>query len=391
MRGEEREFTIITQSQQFEVDNYLNLYHVQSGLYLMFHKTPFPDVCFYFAKEYTQLPTKDYYKIYLSKRLNVINFRFDKATYKSLDNRTQFLNNINELVPEDYNKVYELYNNFRKFQSFEQGLEDVLTLDSEKDVLDPKNRIIEGLQLKLNEIVIRCDKAESIVSEVVEKYKEKSTELQAIERERNLLEMNAREQEDKFHTDIMALKNECKEKIKEHSERENRDYMDLYKRLIEAEAFGSKVESLGMSMSSLQKSLERESLENKRTKDINMNLVKQIQGEKERIKQITSNNEMLVIQMNKHQMLSDEHEINMGKLMKEIDAKSDECKMLSNNLEKVGTRSSNALENALTDRVHDLESKNANLMQENKEINIEKNRIEGQFNKVKMTLSGLGL
>ena len=48
----------------FQVDNYLNLYHIDSGLYLMFNKTSFPSIPFHFK-------TNKYNKVvvYDSKRL----------------------------------------------------------------------------------------------------------------------------------------------------------------------------------------------------------------------------------------------------------------------------------------------------------------------------------
>jgi len=109
---------VIDNTQEFEIDNYLNLHHKATGLYLMFHKTSFPDISFYLAQKYTQLPDQKYYQIYLSKRVGAMTV-LDQNTYKSVDNRASFLSSVNQLVPETYDKVYELFNNFRKFQAFE--------------------------------------------------------------------------------------------------------------------------------------------------------------------------------------------------------------------------------------------------------------------------------
>jgi hypothetical protein len=85
----------------------------------MLHKTSFPEICFYLAREYTQLPGKDYYQIYLSKRLENITVQFNQSHYHSKDNRRQFINSLNELIPDTYQRIYQLYNNFRKMQTFE--------------------------------------------------------------------------------------------------------------------------------------------------------------------------------------------------------------------------------------------------------------------------------
>ena len=58
-----------TTTYTFQVDNYLNLYHIDSGLYLMFNKTSFPLIPFHFK-------TNKYNKVvvYDSKRLEKLTY-----------------------------------------------------------------------------------------------------------------------------------------------------------------------------------------------------------------------------------------------------------------------------------------------------------------------------
>jgi hypothetical protein len=108
------EKTIIADKQlekEFEVDNYLNLYHKQTGLYLIFNKTAFPLFPFY---------DRDY--IFKSKHWDKIKFNFDNSYYSNKDKREELLNNINEIVPNDYHRIYDYFNRFRMFPQYKTTL-----------------------------------------------------------------------------------------------------------------------------------------------------------------------------------------------------------------------------------------------------------------------------
>lgn len=373
-REEVREIVINTQqTKTFEVDNYLNLYHKESGLYLMFHKTSFPEICFYLAREYTQLPNKNnYYQIYLSKRLKNITVNFDKNHYHSKDNRETFLNSLNELIPDTYQRIFTLYNNFRKMQSFniDTEQENILSdTNKEINILDTKDRIINGLRERLNQTILRCEKSESIISEMVEQYNKKSNDILNLERENSLLELK-----------IEEIKKDIKNQYFEKLEQKDKDTFELYKRLSEAEVFKSKCESLDISIETMKKNLERETLEKKKFKDMNLGLINQIRQEKERNTKIKNDNEELLEQLKYNKTSLEDNEIKMNKLNKDLTEKRDECCLLVKQIEKIGENSDNALENALSDRVNDLEKQLEKLIEENRELhkdnerNIKKNR-----------------
>lgn len=357
-RGEMRNTVLLREkTEQFEVDNYLNLYHKSTGLYLMFHKTSFPEVCFYLAREYTQLPGKDYYQIYLSKRLEKITVQLHQIHYHSKDNRDKLLESINQLVPDTYHRTYQLYNNFRKMQTFEANDELQINTSTSIDILDSKDRLIIALREKLNTTISRCEKNESIMSEIMEQFTNKSNQVLEIEREKCLLEEKINKIQQEAHLDYL-------EKIEDKEKK----LMNIYKRLNEAETFKTKCESIGISMDTLTKNLEKETLEKCKIRDINAGLINQIRSEKERSDKLMKDNEELLKQIKISKTSLEDNTIKIDKLTKQLYEKNTECSILSDQIFKSGELSNNVLENALSDRVSELEKQLEKAIEENREL-----------------------
>ena len=399
-RGETRSKFLYNNIIQFEIDNYLNIYHKDTGLYLMLHKTTFPDICFYIVRECTQLPDTEYYQIYRSKRLQSQSFSLNQNQYKFKHQYETMLKNINELVPDTYERVFKLFDNFRKFQSFGQSentpILELETQSEESNQLDPRDRIIEGLKLKLNETVKRCENSESILSDMVEKFNEKSTQIQHIEREKNLLSIKLKEQEVELEIKLKEMelnieKNKLSnsEELTKISEEKDREAFTLYERLNEAEVFKAKSESIGISMSNTQKDLEKTQLEQKKLKDINIGITHQIKQEKERNSKLKTDNEGLIKQISDYQIKTQDLEKRKDELENELGDKINECYELHNKLSSLGSESSNALENALSDQIDDLQNEIEELRNTIKETTDENKQIKIKYEKVMKNLSSL--
>ena len=376
---------LIGDTTEFEVDNYLNLYHKLSGLYLMFNKTPFPDACFYFAREYTQLPLgKDYYQIFLSKRIvGDIKFRLTPQTYKLIDGRPTLLEELNKMVPDTYERIYELFNNFRKFSLVSNGttcIEISTESSTNIDVLDPKDRIIEGLRLKLNETISRCENSESIVSDMVDEYNNKSIELETTRKEIGLLEIKIKEIELDYKSDILKTIEETK-----------RTNFGMYKQLNEANVFKAKSEALGISIKTLQKNLEIQSLEKEKLRTTNNSLIAVTKNERDRNKKLKTDNDGLFEQMTILQTNTEQIKIKLDVINKELDVKNKECLNLGEKLSKIGTQSDDVLNNALTDRVDELEECIKRQKEETLAITKQKQQIELEYNKIKQIIGTLKL
>lgn len=397
-RGEERTFENYTGNHDFEVDNYLNIYHKQSGLYLMLHKTTFPNICFYFAKQYTKLKGKDYYKIYESKRMETLGFELN-GNYLSKDQRSSLISSVNTLLPENYKQVFELYNNFRKLQPIKQLSdgpveEDISESNPEIDVTDPKDRIIEGLRNKLNKTVKRCENNEKIVSDMIEQYNNKSVDLQNLDREKNIVESKLSElklvleiKDKETKCEIDKMKHKCDTNITEIKESKDREKFEIYKRLSEAEVFRAKSDSLGISYESLKSNLEKETLEKKKIKDMNKALLTQFEQQKERNNKLTEDNNSLLKQLDEKIYLSDECRRIMDELNCKLDKKVKECLLLGEKLSQIGEKSDSALENALSDRVNDLEAEISELKIEKSQIVSNNKHLERDLEKIRGFMS----
>lgn len=402
-KEKQRNMLNIEKTITFQVDNYLNLFHVETGLYLMLHKTSFPDICFYLSREITQLPGVDCwwrYQIYLSKRLEKLDLEMTQEKYSSIDNREKLLNDINQLIPQTYQRIYKLYNSFRKFQTFKPDVENE-TLETEeayKDTsqIDPKDRIIDALKIKLNEAIKRCENAESIVSDMVDKFNEKSVKIQSLDREKGLLEIKIKELEGEMtakqslvELEIEKLKKEHQELILNVEEKKDRESFGLYKRLNEAEVFKSKSDELGISVKSLKNELEKSELNRHKIKDINTGLVDQIKQEKERLEKLTNDNEELLKQLMELKEHDDSITNKNKELLLNIEEKNKECWYLGEKLSKIGESSSNALENALSDQIDTLKNDIIKLKEDNLTLTNENTKVNNQLSKMKSTLSSI--
>ena len=378
-RGESRDYIFdFDETITFDVDNYLNLFHKSTGLYLMFNKNPFLDANFYFAREYNQLPNQDYYQIFLSKRVIDFNLQFTHQNYQSLDNRSKFLEEINNIVPDNYQRIYKLFENFRKLSSYNKS-EISSNIDEEQsvDITDPKDRIIESFKLRLRETIKRCENSEQIVSEMTDEYNNKSVELQELTSKIRILEAKLKEQQLEFQETLVSEI----EKIK-------CDNFGLFKRLNEAEVFKAKSESLGLSITQLQKQLEIETLEKSKIKSLNTKLADSIQEERTRNKTLKANNDGLFSQVNTNKDEVNDCKIKFVELNKSIDEKSEECLKLGAMLKKQGDESTDVLNVALSNRISDLEDKNKILNEQKNSILQEKKQVEMDYNKFKTLLKG---
>ena len=97
-------------SYKFEVDNYLNLYEPNTGLYLMFNKTSFPDCALKFRN-------------YQYEQKEVSNFNLNEMVKYSDE---KILETVRNLVPNNIEDVYNYHNSYRQSKAF------VKTFDAQK-------------------------------------------------------------------------------------------------------------------------------------------------------------------------------------------------------------------------------------------------------------------
>jgi len=418
-RGEERYNFFSKQEYEFEVDNYLNLYHVETGLYLMFNKTVFSALPFCLSKMY--LSSRDttfiensefnktftqqhpYYQIFTSKRLNTKDktFKIEQSYYKSKDSRDLFLEQINQLVPYDYLYVYDLFNRFRQFDGFvsnvgnEQGRfaagPNIRSENSEDTgYLNEKDRLIKAMEIRLNETVSRAEEAEKVVSDMTKDYSEKSIQVQSLTRELNLNQLKLEESRQEFEHKLSKYAVNEREITCDKIEELERECFNLKQRLLQSSVFKTQAEGVGESLNSSKKDNERLSLDVKRLKDMNKDLVKQISTEKNRNDNVTDNNRELVDSIKTIKQKESTSNIVIAKLNKDIKILDASNKLLTDKLGNMGDSSTNVLERALGDQVHDLQTRLSDLQKNNVNLDSKNKQLNCQIDKFKQLISSFG-
>jgi hypothetical protein len=206
-RGEHRELFEATATHTFEVDNYLNLYHPQSGLYLLFNKTSFPAFPFLARPNIFQSKRHHHDPADIANK-PAMKFVFDNAKYTSMDSRAGVLAAVTELIPDDYYKVIDFYDRFRKMTAFKKGLHanskmgesSQKTGDGEVDseVLGPDGKIpvdardslIRELENRLAAALKQIELTDSYNNELVSLYQKQTDELMDVTRKLNQLTAN---------------------------------------------------------------------------------------------------------------------------------------------------------------------------------------------------------
>ena len=378
----------------FQVDNYLNLYHSESGLYLMFNKTSFPIIPFHFR-------TNKYKKsiIYDSKKIELlINSKlFDKSYHSSIDSRATFLNDINTIIPDDIITTYDFFNRFRQFKSFtfENTNIDLIDINTNTNANttsqyeDPRDKLIENYKFRLQTTTKRAENAEKIMKTMVEEYEQKSVDIKAINFEIQQLKKELLDKQEQYKKEL--LENETKQIISYVNKIEDLKTTNfrLNQQLLDIETYKLDNDMLGISLNTIKKEKDNALLTLEKTRAINDKLLTQIKSEKtsiELIKQANSEfkNNYMMLEIHNNQL-----QTNILKLEEQCKDKMVECNQFLDAFTNLGNTSSNALENALSDKVDLLKTDNTNLKEENIKLITENSKITKQLVKLQTTLKNM--
>ena len=319
----------------FEIDNYLNLYHPPTKLYILFNKTAFPNIAFHFQKN-----------IYDSKRLAALpnTMLLTESYHASLDKRGDFLNNITNIIPDDLYEKRDFFNRFRKFDSFSSNRVIVDKLESGET--DPIVTLNNALQKRLNETVRRAEDAENVMNEMVNEYEKQSEDKKNIYYELCQLKKSILEKENNKNIQML-------DKVEEL----NNTNFKLTKKLMDIEIYKAKTEYLGESYEEMKRTVGDLNLENEKVRNITTRLTSQYIAEKERSGKFSQDYNLLTRRFNDTVVQNAEYLKKMKVLENELGVKILESNNLTEKIKGFGVMSTNALENALTDKISILENK----------------------------------
>ena len=282
-RGEHRPLLDTKQTHEFEIDNYLNLYHPSSGLYLLFNKTAFP------AFPFLARP-----QVFQSKRITgdetTMQFKFDLARYKSHDARPGILAAVPELIPDDYYKVIDFYDRFRQMTNYKRGLRQLGTrnllfeskttreIDTEfggeelppsgqTDIrLDTRDKLILELESRLSGCLKQIELTDDYNRELVDLFTKQSAEVLDLTRRLN------QQTADKQTTETAKRLSE------------NHEIFALKKQLADAQSYIARCQMLGGDITRLETELSNSQLDTQKYKDLAQGLTDQLLGVKRELR-----------------------------------------------------------------------------------------------------------
>lgn len=376
-----------TTTYTFQVDNYLNLYHIDSGLYLMFNKTSFPLIPFHFKKIRCNKIV-----VYDSKRLEQLTNPnlFDKTYHASIDNRATFLNDINRIIPDDIRISYNFFDKFRQFKqfTFENTNIELSTTETET-IVDPRDKLIESYKQRLETTTKRADNAEKIMHTMLDEYEQKTVDIKTITFELQQLKLELLEKHSHYKKDL--LENETKQilsYVNTIEELKNSNFR-LNQKLLEIETYKSKTDTMGQSIETLKQENATTLLTLEKQRAMNEKLVNSIKTQKTKNDTIEQQNTEY---KNNYMSLETKYtslKHDLLKLEETLKDKKLECYKMTETFKQLGNTSTDVLENALSDKIETLNTSNEMLKEENKKINNEYNKVSKQLEKLQSTLKNM--
>ena len=374
----------------FQVDNYLNLYHIESGLYLMFNKTSFPLIPFHFK-------TNKYNKIivYDSKRLEQLSNPklFDKTYHSSIDNRSTFLNYINSIIPDDIITAYDFFNRFRQFKNytFENTNVDLLitTHDTTSSIIDPRDKLIESYTQRLETTTKRAENAEKIMQTMLDEYEQKSVDIKTINYELQQLKLELLDKQSQYKKDL--LENETKQIMSYINTIENlkNSNFRLNQQLLEIETYKTKTDTMGQSIETLKQENATTLLTLEKQRAMNEKLMNSVKTQKTKNETITQQN---TDYKNNYMCLETKYtslKNDLLKLEETLKDKNLECHKMTETFKQLGNTSTDVLENALSEKIDTLTTSNDMLKEEKNKLTIEFNKVSKQLEKLQSTLKNM--
>ena len=386
-RGFDKPVFYSTTTYTFQVDNYLNLYHIDSGLYLMFNKTSFPLIPFHFKKNRCNKIV-----VYDSKQLEQLTNPnlFDKTYHASVDTRSIFLNDINSIIPDDILTSYDFFNKFRQFKqfTFENTNIELSTTDTET-ITGPRDKLIESYKKRLETTTKRTDNAEKIMHTMLDEYEQKTVDIKTITFELQQLKLELLEKQSHYKKDL--LENETKQilsYVNTIEELKNSNFR-LNQKLLEIETYKSKTDTMGQSIETLKHENATKLLTLEKQKSMNEKLMNSIKTHKTKndtiVQQNTEYKNNYMSLETKYTSLKND----LLKLEETLKDKKLECYKMTETFKQLGNTSTDVLENALSDKIDSLNTSNEILKEENKKITNEYNKVSKQLEKLQSTLKNM--
>lgn len=379
---------------EFEVDNYLNLYHAASGCYIMCNTTPFPDVAFYGMMYWKP-------EVFRTRQYTTMSghFEFTAAEAGFLDTRATFIANLAKLMPDQYEKVFKFADGWRKLPGYQSAMADPGT-EGEAEIdggaddvdLDGADGSTAGLAEKSEERTLlkltqdrllvalkRSDAAEATAREIGGIFQTKLVELTEacleLEKERAasaaaadatvVASAAAAAATASAKAAVLEASAAAEAAAKKHSERleaeirksagHEQEAMAARAALTASENQLALQVATGNSVDTLQADYSKTLRECDKIRALNAALVKELQGERKAGRSGNAEKQTLTAQLLQLQLQGEESKDLAATLKAEIANVTAENAKISGMLAEAASSAGGALEQALTDRISTLE------------------------------------
>ena len=387
-RAEHRELFCSTESYEWEVDNYLNLYHKPSGLYLMFNKTVFPMMGFYLSKQFSPF-------VFTSKRREPSEYLkqvLNTAWLQKVDNEEYLLQHIAEVTPDNYDTIFDTFNRFRRLDSFSsvapEGIPTQALAEGE-EAEDMRDQLIRSYKIRLEETMVRAEKAESYQRQMLEEYRTQSSKLQELQLELDqklLMEQEAIQQQ----AQALIKEHLSKERVKlQELEASKQKNLELQTRLSEKEVAEGRLAVINSSMEVMKKENTSLSMKMEKIRNINTNLMANLQDQKKANDKLHEDNQRFHTSYLEMEVERNQIQKALQEKMAEVTKIQQQVTKLTGELVERGEQSSNCLENALSDQVEQLKAESESSRGIITELTKVNNGLVKKLEKYKKTLSVL--
>jgi hypothetical protein len=357
------------QEKQLQVDNYNNIYVPEFGLYLMFNKTPFPEFAFHSNHKYNM--------VYITTpHYNIGGF------IQSKDNEQKLLEHVNYFIPENYQTVYEYFNNTRKlFKTFETDTEKLNTDNSvDKDIpeMDTKDMVIEGYKEKLEMYIRENQTIRDKILELEQLFIDKSNSVQDLERQIKYKEQELLEQKNKYEQSMTEQKETLEqERFKFKTEELNTDLLK------------QKFSTLMETSETATKQLRDYELKYQKIKDTNNGLLEKIKLIKSNLEASNEVNSRYENEILNHKQSLTTMSNTVKENIQRVNELEKQNEVLEQRLLNSASTSTDALEQALQEQNSDLQTQINEVKLQLQNMTKEKNKFEELVRKYKSTLQGL--
>lgn len=249
---------------------------------------------FHLSKQFTPF-------IFISKRLEVglKIIRMDEVLVKSwlekLDNEPYLIKNISQIIPDNYFQVFDTFNRFRKLDSFQSFAINIDGLNKKplENGEDIKDQLIQSYKIRLEESLLRAEKAESFHRQMLKEYQSQSSKLLELQLE---LDQNILMVQDSIYQKANDIVKEhfLKERIKlQELENSKHKTFELQTRLLNKEVTERKMNELKSSIDTMKKEQCVMTLKMEKLLNINTNQMINIQEQNKANEKLQFDNKTL--------------------------------------------------------------------------------------------------